>query len=83
MRLLTRWPGRRLDRYIEAVLFLDLANQAVLDGFVEFEDAAGRFPVAVVAPLRGEHVPGIVDNDAATLTGWRAGSVPAMFTPSR
>lgn len=55
--------GEFLDVDGGAGFLADFAAEAVGDGLVEFEDAAGWFPAVVVASLDEEHVVG-VDHDA-------------------
>ena len=55
--------GDGLD--VEAGLLADLAAQAVGDGLAGFQDAAGGFPVAVVAALDEQRPAVVVGDDAA------------------
>src|SRR5690606_31182099 len=57
----------RLDR--DPGLLLDLAAQPVLDGLVEFEDAAGKLPGAVVTALDDEDTALVVRDDCGHADG--------------
>ena len=59
--------GDRLD--VEPSLFPDLATQPVVDGFAEFQDAARRFPVMVIAAADEESPPAVIGDDAADADG--------------
>ena len=67
--------GLGLDPH--AGLLQDLADQAGLDGLVEFEDAAGWLPVAVVAPPHGQELALLVDD-----RGSHADRVPRDWSTS-
>ena len=53
--------GDGLD--VEPGFLADLAAQAVVDGLAEFQDAAGRLPALVVAPLDQQRAAVVVGDD--------------------
>ena len=57
--------GERVGLDVEAGFLADLAAQAIVDGLAEFQDAAGGFPVLVVAPLDEQRAAVVVGDDAA------------------
>jgi hypothetical protein len=48
---------------------VDFAHEAVGDRFVEFEDAAGWFPVAVVGAADGEEAACVVEDGGGDADG--------------
>ena len=61
--------GEAIDGDVDAGFFEDLAADALFEGFVEFEDAAGWFPVIVVAAANDEDAVLVVDDDAGNADG--------------
>jgi hypothetical protein len=57
----------------DAGLLIDLAAYAVVDGLVQFEDAAGDLPVAIVAALHDED-PVVVGDDGGGADAVAGGS---------
>jgi len=60
---------------LEPCLLADLAAQPVVDSLVEFQDAAGGFPVLVVAAADKQDSAVVVGNDTADADG-----VAGVFT---
>jgi hypothetical protein len=54
---------------VESGFLADLAAQPVVDGLAEFEDAAGGFPVLVVAAADEQDPAVVVGDDAADADG--------------
>ena len=60
---------RRSTSTVDAGLLGDLAADAVFEGLVEFEDAAGRLPLGGVAALDGEDAAVVAHDDAGDADG--------------
>lgn len=65
-----QWAGL----HEESGLLEDLADQALVDAFVELEDPAGWFPLAVVTPLNGEEPAVIADDRGGDAHGVAGGT---------
>ncbi len=63
--------GNRLD--VQAGLLADFPAESIVDGFAEFQDAARRLPVVVVAALDEQGTAAVVGDDtghADGVAGW-------------
>jgi hypothetical protein len=56
--------GEAVDGDGDAVFFEDLTADALLEGLVEFEDSAWRFPVVVIAAANYKDVVVVVDDNS-------------------
>src|SRR5262245_51736247 len=62
-------PRQPFEFDLEPGLLADFAAEAVVDGFVEFQDAAGWLPCTGVGPTDDEHSSLLIDDGSSDAYG--------------